>query len=756
MVENKFFIYLDILGFDKIPEILEKKSGFDEDIIRERFFSEPLKTKIQEIGKGRIKWTKGISAIEGSDNYVLLVNDIDKVFEILTEVTTIEIHHKDYDFVPLEIAVDKREDVETLVKDPINKKSVIKFLKNDILTPFRKKYKKERNVKYLDKTFILFTISVFIELRIHQKKECKQYDYKKENRTGSTEKSYYYIPIGVIEREKKISDFLNELGQLKSDYTGALIDKIYVPPNEFNTIKKTLKEDRIVIITGTQGYGKTYTAIRLMWEYFNKGYKPLWIPGGSPEERIKARKKLVAIDAELKPHHIFYFEDPFGKISYERYDDLTERINPIIDSIKNTDDVYVIITSERSVFEELEKESYSTKEIRKFEKELNIQTPSYSYEKRKEILKKWAEEKSCEWLRNRMLKNYVFELLKGKTTLQTPHRIYAFTRATKRINDRESLGKNTQNYSSKDERVFADEILGLYDSKREDRILVLSLVFVSEYFDIDFIKKVYKKLKKKYYEDFETILKEERRLKTEKHPFLKQNRIKFTHPAYLNTLPYLLNNARFKNEFSELLIELSKDTYFACSVVETIVWNYEKLTDDTKNLLFELSEKGWIAGCLASAIVYNYGNIPNKVRNLLFKLSEVVPVADDVAWAITFNYKKLPEVVKNILYKLAENDQTAEPVAWAIAENYKKLPENVRNSLLIKLAEKEQAAKNVAEALAEYFHIIPEGVRNQLLIKLSDKPQAKEILLKIVKEHRNEFPKNIRNLLGKLQQRKIK
>ena len=138
------------------------------------------------------------------------------------------------------------------------------------------------------------------------------------------------MPLNLIKTQKQISDFLIEIHQTRSDFSGALIDKIYIPPYEFETIQKNLQNDRIVFITGPAGYGKTYTAIRLLWEWYNKGYAPKWVPGKEDKQRENVRDKLANIDAELKSHHIIYFEDPFGVTKYERRDDLKERINSII------------------------------------------------------------------------------------------------------------------------------------------------------------------------------------------------------------------------------------------------------------------------------------------------------------------------------------------------------------------------------------------------------------------------------------------
>ncbi len=221
-----------------------------------------------------------------------------------------------------------------------------------------------------------------------------------------------------VQQRGRVFEFLEKIGYAGSKWYGR-IDEVYVPPLEYENIKRTLKEKRIVFITGTREYGKTYTAVRLMWEYYNSGYEPVWIKGGEQTERIEVRKKLENISAELKLGHIIYFEDPFGKTKYERREGLEREIGTIIDTVRHVEEVYVIITSREEVFKEFEKEKISAKELKEFEKKLNVKKPSYGYKKRKEILIKWAEEENCRWLGNKELKELVLEALTDEKSLST-------------------------------------------------------------------------------------------------------------------------------------------------------------------------------------------------------------------------------------------------------------------------------------------------------------------------------------------------
>lgn len=745
MNKKKFLVYLDILGFKKLAELMAGK--FNEDVVREQFLSVPLKENIKNLEKEGVEWREGISAIEGSDNYVLLVDsDIDKLLKVVGELTTIKIFHEDYIFIPLEIAIDITE-IEMIVQDPINMRKVIDFLNYDIINPYREMYREKYDEQSIIKdTFILFTGSAFAELSELHKKECIRYNYTRKNKK---EFSFYYLPFSTIERERNILDFLDKINQSKSDYSGALIDKIFTPPDEFDKIKERLEKDKIVLITGTAGYGKTYTAIKLLWDWYNKGYHPEWIAGKEPKNREEVREKLANIDAILRPGHIIYFEDPFGKTEYEGRDDLKERINNIINSVKNKGDVYVIITSRKDVFEEFEKTSYSVEEVHELENELNILKPSYGYEKRKIILEKWAEEKRCEWLENEKLKEFIFDMLEFNKILPTPLSIHDFVEATVNIKNHIELSQKIEAYSRAVEKAFADEITGLYYSGRVDRVLFLSFIFVSENLDVDFIKQEYEKLKTDNFEYFVKILQEEYRTKIGESN--RKKILEFSHPSYSKALSYILEHAGCNKIFCDVLRDLSQyeSAMIVAEVAGAIAHNYEKLPADITELLFKLSEEDNNAGAVGNAISQNFDNLPEDIRNrLLIKLSKKERGVRSVARTVAYNFDRLPSDIKNLLLEISEMDGGPAAVANPIAYNFERLPENIRN-LLLNFSENDCNDGVVAMTVANCFDRLPENMRN-LLFKISEKDKGARDVVPAIVRNVDRLPENVISLLLKI------
>jgi len=716
MNEKKYIIYLDILGFKALAKEMAEGTIFEEDRIRQDYLSDPLKKKIEEIKRGGILIPKGISEIEGSDNYVLIVDNIQTAFEFVGKLTTIKIPHRDCEFIPLEVALGTKTIDADIKVNSKNRKEVISFLKEDIINPYRNYYENENNGDTIKKTFVLFTQEFFDELDLLDKKYCKQISHNN--------KTFFVADLERIRKKARISDFLEKIGYEGSNKLYGRIDEVYVPPSEYEDIERTLKERRIVFITGTQEYGKTYTAVRLMWEYYNNGYEPKWIEGGEQEDRREVRRKLENMSTELKPGRIIYFEDPFGKTKYEKREDLERGIGTTIDAVRQVEDVYVIITSREEVFKEFKEEKIPA-ELEKFEEKLNIKRASYDYERRKRILLNWAEAESCKWLGINKLKESVLKAIEDKKILPTPLSIKDFAMASA--------------------KAFAKEIKNM----TKDKILFLSFPFISEYFEIDLIKTIYQELKLEGAWGFERVL---NWFKDDKIN-IGGNHIGFSHPSYSEALPYLLVEDGYitpinEEIFSKLLFKLAEKDEAAWYVVLAVAGHFNELPDDVRNkLLFKLAEKDETAWDVAWVVAKNFDKLPEDVRDLLFKLAEKDETAQDVAVAVAYNFNELPDDVKDLLFKLVEKDETAQRVVVTVAYSFNELPDDVRNKLLFKLVEKDKTAWAVAWAVAKNFNELPDDVRNKLLFKLAEKDGTAWDVAWMVAKNFDKLPDDVRNKL---------
>jgi hypothetical protein len=570
---------------------------------------------------------------------------------------------------------------------------------------------------------------------------------------------------------KPIFDFVRKIGQ-EGTRKYEKIDELYVQPNNYDEIKRSLEEDKILFLTGTREYGKTYTAVHLLWEYYkNKGYEPIWFKGADEkEERRDVRKKFANVEEYLKPHNIIYFEDPFGKTEYEVNVDegIIRNIATIIETVENTEDTYAIITSREEVFKEFEHKIIAEVDLKKYEKKLSVKTP-YSYEKRKEMVLKYAEIMGCKWHENEELRKTVLEAIKDDRKLPTPLNIEQFAIATaKKSLEKDNLIEKLEAKSIETAKSFAEEI----KSMSIDKILFLSFPFISEYFSIEHANVNYQKLVMDLtIEDAWDFYRVIKWFKDDKidiiHDELRGDIIRFSHPSYFEAFRYAISEngslTKAGKILSNILLKLAVDKGMAGIVVRTIANNFDEMPENVRNLLFRLAydlaydEETHNAWYVAYAIAANFDKLPDNVRNLLFKLLHDDKASEYVAYAVSNYFNRFPDDVRNkLLVKLVNNEARAWNVSWEVprtmANNYDELPDNVRN-LLFKLAENKDAAGSVAHAVAENFDKLPPNVQ-YLLFKLAENKDAAGSVADAVADNYDELPDNVRNLLFKLAENK--
>ena len=717
MNEKKYLVYVDILGFEDLLKDIGNERGIESRKVRNDFIS-VIEKGLEEIKqKGRI-----IEIIPyGGDSWILVTDALDKVFISILEILDHNTGYKDYEKIPLEFGIGTGKFDKWAKFDGRHltcEDETIKWLKTYIICYYHDWYKQKHNNESPKSTFIILTESAYHELEPLDRKICQKIEYKYKKDDGKEEVITFFVAgVGKVQQRGRVFEFLEKIGYAGNKWYGR-IDEVYVPPLEYEDMASTLKEKRIVFITGTPEYGKTYTAVRLMWDYYNRGYEPGWIKGGERAERIVVRKKLENISAELKCGHIVYFEDPFGKTKYERREGLEREIGTIIDTVEQIEDVYVIVTSREEVFKEFEKEKISAKELKEFEEKLNIKKPSYDYEKRRKILLNWAEEENCKWLGNKELKELVLESMKDEKILPTPLSIKDFAVATFDMEKEDELKEKIEEKSKETAKAFAEEIKNMTD----DKILFLSFLSIFDYFDVEFVRTTYQELvdelNLKDAWGFDRVLDWFKKDKIN----IGDKYIRFSHPSYSEALKHLLvedgDFTRINKEiFSKLMLKLSEKSGDAWYLVLAVADNFYELPDDVRNkLLFERLEKDAAAWVVARAVTNKSDKLPEDITDLLFKLSEDDEAAWEVARAVADNFDKFPDDARNkLLLNLSEEDEAVWAVLFAVVYNFDKFPEDIRNKLLLNLSGKDMAVWWSNEnAIAYNFDKLPANVKNSL------------------------------------------
>lgn len=718
MIQDKrrYLIYVDILGFEKLPNDIENNCQIEPRAVRD-LLCNTIENRLNVLENEGV-----ITKVPASgDSWVLVTDTIENQLKSIAFILDHQSPFLNHRIIPLEIALGTEiydrwavfNNNKVFYEDP-----TIQFLKTNILDKYKTWYKEKFGCS-IKSTFIVLTPSMYKVLDTYYRDILD----KVQSIVEPTEKTEYYIAnIQNIQKRARYIEFFEKLHIPKNKIYDNIED-VYVTSDEYHRISGCLKENKIVFITGSPEYGKTYSAVRLLWEYFNNGYTPVWMSGDERYEREYSRKRLKNIESELDKECIIYFEDPFGKSNYERMEFLERELESIIYYI-NCNNAHVIITSPEEIFKEFLIHNSPSKKLEKYVHKINPNDFSYNnLELNRKIMCSWANACNCKWAFNSEFKTYVENKIVSPNYLLTPLRIRDFCMDTKEVFNLFELENIIINKSNETGKSFADEI----NFMKEDKILFLSFPFISPAFRPKDVKDIYlemvNELDIKDAWDFEEIL---NWFKDDKIK-VSNGKIRFSHNSYLKSFWYLISKEKypqgnFRRIFSKLIIKLAKNEKFASYVSRTIVDNYIILPGEVQNLLKYLveSKNSKVTGPLSRTLVFNYASLPKEIQVLLFKLYKQDKTRKYIARAITDYFYEIPAELQNLLFSLAKDDKIAGHLARGIADNYNQLPENIQN-LFFEIYEKDMFANYIARAVGENYDQLPEKMQNILFKLASDK-----------------------------------
>ena len=187
----------------------------------------------------------------------------------------------------------------------------------------------------------------------------------------------------------------------------------------YEEIEKNLKEYKCVFITGSAEYGKTYTAIKLLWEFYkNSNYRPMYIEEGS-RETAEIIAKLVNQDESLK-NNIIYIQDPVGKIEYRYNKEFEEYIGSIISGLGHLN-VNLVVTMREEIYQKFN--PIGKANLEQYIKKLNIANYAYDSKRRVEMLRRWAMVMNCKWFQDENPRKVVLEYMKNNQTKARLHHL---------------------------------------------------------------------------------------------------------------------------------------------------------------------------------------------------------------------------------------------------------------------------------------------------------------------------------------------
>lgn len=172
-----------------------------------------------------------------------------------------------------------------------------------------KKWYEEKYKKSVEQTFILLTPEAYKELESQKIKTIAREPYESAD--------FYLLEQEEFNRKLEVLEFLEKIGSQRIEYRE--IEELYVKPENYEEIERILKDNNIVFIIGDAEIGKTYTAIKLLFEFFKEEYEPVYIP----EERKNEQWMFVRHKTELEEKAV-YLEDPWGKVEFDTAESFSE------------------------------------------------------------------------------------------------------------------------------------------------------------------------------------------------------------------------------------------------------------------------------------------------------------------------------------------------------------------------------------------------------------------------------------------------
>lgn len=233
--------------------------------------------------------------------------------------------------------------------------------------------------------------------------------------------------------------FAKELENPRSRYKN--LTSLYVKPTEYNEICSKLEKDHIIFIIGEPHLGKTFTAIHLLWEYYQKDYETLHIRHDNlitilHENEGSLKKLLLSLISSKQGNPvIIHFDDPFGETMERRTDEFAKGLNEFLILSKQYEHLRIIVTTRLNIFREALAEQ-DCQEIEGLEKDLRVHT-SYRSEVLIDILHRYTQFYKPLWSTDEKVVQMLDEKL--PEMLPAPHNIEFFVRTSERLTSLEEV-----------------------------------------------------------------------------------------------------------------------------------------------------------------------------------------------------------------------------------------------------------------------------------------------------------------------------
>lgn len=221
------------------------------------------------------------------------------------------------------------------------------------------------------------------------------------------------------------------------------LPELYVKPMEYIDICLKLEREHIIFIIGEPHLGKTYTALYILWEYYQKGFEPLHIRHDKliallhqNDENIK-KVFLNLFSSDAATPRIIHFDDPFGETMERRSDIFAKELHNFLSLAREFEHLRIIITSRLNIF----RDAIDAISVEYIEKDLRVHT-SYKRDVLLDIFHRYSQFYRPIWMSDKNIVSVLDERLPD--LLPAPHNIEFFVRTSERLTSLEDVLRHVE------------------------------------------------------------------------------------------------------------------------------------------------------------------------------------------------------------------------------------------------------------------------------------------------------------------------
>jgi len=144
----------------------------------------------------------------------------------------------------------------------------------------------------------------------------------------------------------------------------------YVVTQRLDAANKILEREKVLLITGQPGIGKTTLAEILIFERMKSGFEFYEVTS------VREAEDMVSVDGETK--QLFYMDDFLGDIHLELVAGVSSTVAAFIDRIRNTPNKYLLLTSRTVILQAAIEKFEKLKRSRLAEERFELKLTDYS------------------------------------------------------------------------------------------------------------------------------------------------------------------------------------------------------------------------------------------------------------------------------------------------------------------------------------------------------------------------------------------